>query len=1646
MTGVIDIYRKTVLMLLSCLLLLGVLPQAANASTGVLGQWIMWSKEGNDYTTFGGNANITIYNGKMQMIPHCPAGFPDGLTTWTDLFIVKSGSIHPLTSDGQELKDAGGGKPNSVMSLSTGLFISETIGFTGPVGKIPPGEYAIVFDECQDGKYNALVDGVIDPAFKVEFTTGVVPPLDLTQLKEDAGKLAERWEKYKKHAEKLFNLAKAADAGRNPNEKFVDFLMRSGLQDPRTMALLQLANQAKHYQGIKDDPPDPDYKHITPLGERVLLDFQDHTPLEVSMQSLVNEVAKEQAITRQMWTLLERYQGAQVMGDVNWALTHGKALSDNVNLLLDQLQLTNFSVSRFNQVFAEDTAALNGKAAALVELQARVTASGFTEEEGRHFASLGMTPADIEQFKAEFLAMDFEFTKAAMLAEGSGIIGDNNAFGANLVDFGGHVVDLVNRLLQDPTVVDDDPYASAGGPYTGNEGQVITFNGGGSRGDVPLTAYEWDLDSDGAFDDAQGVIATYTYHRPFYGLVGLRVTDGNGKQAVHYARIAVGEVNRMPALVERTPAGRQVEQYVGEETSYRIQALDLDNDPIRIEWFVNGATTGQTGETFAYRPTAVGLHAVEALVSDSNPLGGTFLVSWIVKAAQRQPPAVVSLAPASATLELGAVHTLQATVLDAEGRPVAGTPATLEVTGAHPATLAASTDDNGVATFRYTGTQEGADQAVAKVGALASNPATVAWSTADVTPPATTAVLSPSAPDGTGGYYRSPVTVTLKAFDGGSGVAKTEYQVDGGAWTVYSSPVTFGADGSYTVAYRSADYAGNVETAKQVSFLIGASEVPQAFFNPVTAGKNVALLEERATIEAVSSNYDSGHSAENMLKLDYHNPWATRTGTDQWVKIGLADGKSYLIDRIQIRPRPAFADQRVKAFEVAISKDGLDDDDFSTVIAGTLADNGELQEFMLPKPMEAKYILYRPLSSQGGGGVISTQQFKAKTGQIGGDTVTFRNLSTDKNDDIVSWSWDFGDESPISTEKEPTHTFPGPGTYPVTLTVTDADGQSDSFTLEQTVEPVDFEFVPATPKEGESVMLVNTTAGGDQGLIKSSTWTFGDNSYTDYGMKVSHYYWDSNTYLATLTVEMQDGKTYQVQKPIAPENVAPFVDAGTDVTVLGGQRYQGNARIMDAGRDDRHTCLWDFGDGETSTACQFDHAYPVMAKDAPDIVYAATLTVTDDDGGVGRDSVHITARAEQTPRQIALYTFDGNFQDSSGNGNHGTSTIGNPTFVEGLIGQAAKFDGRSGVLVDDSDSLDLATSFSFSMWIYKENGGTGGYAPILSKGHTENYGPYSFLHDGWGASPGMRLVSGDRPGYTHLFPNTPMPNKEWYMSTVTWDGSTAKYYINGEYKTSIPWKGVFANTNEKLTIGFDPPGATEYFNGMMDDFRMFNYPLTEEEIERLYELKDPPEPVDTLPPTTTAVAESVYGPNPANGWHRSDITLTLTATDAGAGAAAEEYVSGVKQTEYRVNGGAWNVYTGPILLAQDGIVTYEYRSVDNAGNVEASKFMELKLDRTAPVTLYHFDPIFATSKQGKQYISGFVTTLQASDAQDGSGTKTTRYRINGGAWMTYAAPFAAQAGITKTVEYYSEDQAGNIEGPMNKMDFVTGVFTGAGSY
>jgi spore coat protein CotH len=88
------------------------------------------------------------------------------------------------------------------------------------------------------------------------------------------------------------------------------------------------------------------------------------------------------------------------------------------------------------------------------------------------------------------------------------------------------------------------PTADAGGPYSGTQGDTITLNGAASSdSDGTITAYAWDLDSDGQYDDASGATASFDATAAGTFTVGLQVTDNDGATDTDAAIITVSELS-----------------------------------------------------------------------------------------------------------------------------------------------------------------------------------------------------------------------------------------------------------------------------------------------------------------------------------------------------------------------------------------------------------------------------------------------------------------------------------------------------------------------------------------------------------------------------------------------------------------------------------------------------------------------------------------------------------------------------------------------------------------------------------------------------------------------------------------------------------------------------------------------------------------------------------------------------------------------------------------------------------------------------------------------------------------------------------------------------------------------------------------------
>jgi len=174
--------------------------------------------------------------------------------------------------------------------------------------------------------------------------------------------------------------------------------------------------------------------------------------------------------------------------------------------------------------------------------------------------------------------------------------------------------------------------------------------------------------------------------------------------------------------------------------------------------------------------------------------------------------------------------------------------------------------------------------------------------------------------------------------------------------------------------------------------------------------------------------------------------------------------------------------------------------------------------------------------------------------------------------------------------------------------------------------------------------------------------------------------------------------------------------------------------------------------------------------------------------------------------------------------------------------------------------------------------------------------------------------------------------------------------------------------------------------------------------------------IDTTLPSVSANPSPQ--PNLA-GWNNtSPVYVDLSPFDA---------PSGIAKTQCRLMPlGLWVDAPGNVFaVSEQGASVYDYRAVDNAGNMSSPLGeVTVKLDTVAPVTT---GGGLQTDDHSGWRNSSQEVTLTASDATSGVPEGGTTYRVNGSNPSIYFDPFTVSASGSTPVTYFSVDRAGNVE-------------------
>lgn len=187
--------------------------------------------------------------------------------------------------------------------------------------------------------------------------------------------------------------------------------------------------------------------------------------------------------------------------------------------------------------------------------------------------------------------------------------------------------------------------------------------------------------------------------------------------------------------------------------------------------------------------------------------------------------------------------------------------------------------------------------------------------------------------------------------------------------------------------------------------------------------------------------------------------------------------------------------------------------------------------------------------------------------------------------------------------------------------------------------------------------------------------------------------------------------------------------------------------------------------------------------------------------------------------------------DSSGNNNTGTLS-GNAAYKSGKNGKGLSLDGSGDyVTVADATSLDLTTAFTIEAWV--KPSALGSYQVIVSKHYGTGNNRSYILYIDSSNNVQVKIDSDGIFGSSYFFtatPNTAFVANNWYHIVAVWNaaGSDA-IYINGishALTTSGTKPATAYSGGADFEIGADENGTGGYFNGKIDNVRVFNYART----------------------------------------------------------------------------------------------------------------------------------------------------------------------------------------------------------------------------
>ncbi|MFP4401232.1 MAG: LamG-like jellyroll fold domain-containing protein [Candidatus Woesearchaeota archaeon] len=195
---------------------------------------------------------------------------------------------------------------------------------------------------------------------------------------------------------------------------------------------------------------------------------------------------------------------------------------------------------------------------------------------------------------------------------------------------------------------------------------------------------------------------------------------------------------------------------------------------------------------------------------------------------------------------------------------------------------------------------------------------------------------------------------------------------------------------------------------------------------------------------------------------------------------------------------------------------------------------------------------------------------------------------------------------------------------------------------------------------------------------------------------------------------------------------------------------------------------------------------------------------------------------------ISRWEFETDASDSYGN-NDGSMISGATITTDHEQGNVLHLDGSSHVDIPYSNSLDITAQITISLWVNVQSSGS--YPKLFVKQYqdpsSDPWELYAIDLGSDGRTPRFMITDGVPSGHSVYLNGGVIPLDEWHHLLGTYDGSNASLYVDGILADSELASFSIGSNNMPIVMG------ANNFEGHIDDVRLFNRALTQQEISSL---------------------------------------------------------------------------------------------------------------------------------------------------------------------------------------------------------------------